>query len=123
MLKLTALAIGLLTAISIAPAAQAANIGGSAPTIHQASDNLHAQIIIKVGGSSDDGHDRYRDGYHRRQAELAREREAYEARVQWESEQRRRQRQYARYRRSERRDWYRNDGHSNDGHTRGVYRH
>jgi hypothetical protein len=122
MLKLTALAIGLLTAISIAPTAQAANVGGSAPSI-QPSENLHAQIIIKVGGNNDDGHDRYRDGYHRRQAELAREREAYEARARWESEQRRRQREYARYRRSDRHDGYRKDGHSNDGHTRGVYRH
>jgi hypothetical protein len=119
MLKITAIAIGLLTAISIAPAAQAANISGSSPTIHQAPDNLHAQIIIKVGGNNDDGHDRYREGYHRRQAELAREREAYEARERWESEQRRRHREYARYRRSERRD----RDNRNDGYTRGVYRH
>ncbi len=119
MLKLTALAIGLLTAISIVPAAQAANIsGGSAPTIHQASDNLHAQIIIKVGGNNDDDHDRYREGYYRRQAELAREREAHEARARWESAQRRRY-EHARYRRHDRRDGYRRD----DSYNRGVYRH
>jgi hypothetical protein len=127
MLKLTSLAIGLLTAISLAPAAQAINASGNIPTTRQASENLHAQIIIKVnpqiGGGS--GHERYehdryeRDRYereraernHRREELARREHEAREARARWEAEQRRRQ-EYAQRRRQEHRSYDHHDGYS-----------
>ena len=127
MLKLTSLAIGLLTAISLAPAAQAMNASGNTPATHQASENLHAQIIIKVnpqigGGYGHDGyerdryeHDRYEreraERHHRRREELARrEHEAREARARWEAEQRRRY-EYAQRRRHENRGHDRYDGY------------
>jgi hypothetical protein len=117
MLKLTSLAIGLLTAISLAPTAQAMNASGNTPATHKASENLHAQIIIKVnpqiGGGYDHGHDRYEreraERHHRRREELARrEHEAREARARWEAEQRRRY-EYAERRRHEHR------GHDHHG--------
>jgi hypothetical protein len=122
MLKLTSLAIGLLTAISLAPAAQAMNASGNTPATHQASENLHAQIIIKVnpqigGGHERDRyeHDRYEreraERHHRRREELARrEHEAREARARWEAEQRRRY-EYAQRRRHEHRHHDRHDGY------------
>jgi hypothetical protein len=123
MLKLTSLAIGLLTAITLAPAAQAMNASGNTPATHQASENLHAQIIIKVnpqigGGGHDyerDRHDRYEreraERHHRRREELARrEHEAREARARWEAEQRRRY-EYAQRRRHEHREHGHHDGY------------
>jgi hypothetical protein len=124
MLKLTSLAIGLLTAISLAPAAQAMNASGNTPATHQASENLHAQIIIKVNPQIGGGHDYDRDRYehdryereraerhHRRREELARrEHEAREARARWEAEQRRRY-EYAQRRRHEHRHHDRHDGY------------
>ncbi len=128
MLKLTSLAIGLLTAISLAPAAQAMNASGNTPATHKASENLHAQIIIKVnpqiggGYGHDYEHDRYErerhDRYeheraerHRRREELARrEHEAREARARWEAEQRRRY-EYAQRRRHEHREHREHDGY------------
>jgi hypothetical protein len=122
MFKLTSLAIGLLTAISLAPAAQAMNASGNTPATHQASENLHAQIIIKVnpqiGGGHDHDryeHDRYEreraERHHRRREELARrEHEAREARARWEAEQRRRY-EYAQRRRHEHRHHDRHDGY------------
>jgi hypothetical protein len=114
MLKLTSLAIGLLTAISLAPAAQAMNASGNTSAIHQASDNLHAQIIIKVnpqiGGHEYGGERNHRwEEARRREAEYAREREAREAHARWESEQRR-HREYAhRHNRHERHEYDRYD--------------
>jgi hypothetical protein len=120
MLKLTSLAIGLLTAISLAPAAQAMNASGNTPATHQASENLHAQIIIKVnpqigGGHERDRyeHDRYEreraERHHRREELARREHEAREARARWEAEQRRRY-EYAQ-RRHEHRHHDRHDGY------------
>jgi hypothetical protein len=121
MLKLTSLAIGLLTAISLAPAAQAMNASGNTPATHQASENLHAQIIIKVnpqigGGHERDRyeHDRYEreraERHHRREELARREHEAREARARWEAEQRRRY-EYAQRRRHEHRHHDRHDGY------------
>jgi hypothetical protein len=127
MLKLTSLAIGLLTAITIAPAAQAMNASGNTPATHQASENLHAQIIIKVnpqiGGGYGHDYERYEherreryereraERHHRRREELARrEHEAREARARWEAEQRRRY-EYAQRRRHEHREHDRYDGY------------
>jgi hypothetical protein len=124
MLKLTSLAIGLLTAITLAPAAQAMNASGNTPATHQASENLHAQIIIKVNPRIGGGHDydyehERRERYereraerrHRRHEELARrEHEAREARARWEAEQRRRY-EYAQRRRHEHRSHDRYDGY------------
>lgn len=129
MLKLKSLAIGLLTAISLAPAAQAMNASGNTPTTQKASENLHAQIIIKVNPKIGGGHDYDRDHYeherhereryereraeryHRRREELARrEHEAREARARWEEEQRRRH-EYAQRRRHERRSHDRYGGY------------
>jgi hypothetical protein len=121
MLKLTSLAISLLTAISLAPAAQAMNASGNTPATHQASENLHAQIIIKVNPQIGGGHDYDRDRYeheryereraerhHRRREELARR--EHEARARWEAEQRRRY-EYAQRRRHEHRHHDRHDGY------------
>jgi hypothetical protein len=108
MLKLTSLAIGLLTAISLAPAAQAMNASGNTPATHQASENLHAQIIIKVnpqigGGHEHDRYEHERAERYRREAHARRE---HEARERWEAEQRRRY-EYAQRRRHHRHDGYR----------------
>jgi hypothetical protein len=48
MLKLTSLALGLITAIAIVPAAQAATTVNPL-SLDRPVDNLHAQIILRTG--------------------------------------------------------------------------
>jgi hypothetical protein len=81
MSKLTALAIGLLTVISIAPQSQAMTTNIDSPSLQQPAANLHSQIILKVAEQqreySHHRHDESEDRYHghRRERELERERE------------------------------------------------
>ncbi len=71
MLKLTSLALGLLTIIAIAPASQAAtNINPL--SIQKPTGDLHSQVIIKLGGQPEYHH----RGEAERRRELEREREA-----------------------------------------------
>jgi hypothetical protein len=78
MSKLTALAIGLLTVISIAPNSQAFETHTTSAAVQKPAGDLHAQVIIKIGGNSDYS---YRGGYDRhREIELERERELYRRR-------------------------------------------
>jgi hypothetical protein len=83
MSKFTSLAIGLLSAVAILPATQAMATTNNTPAIQQPSGDLHAQVILKIGGSD------YRDrGYYssweteRRLRRLEWERER-EARARW----------------------------------------
>lgn len=84
MLKFTSLAVGLLTAMAIVPAAQARPIYDSTPVIiQQPSRSTSPQVIVVTPQTSRDS------GYHQgwtadrhRQMELAREREA---RARWEA--------------------------------------
>ncbi len=69
MLKLTSLALGLLTVMAIAPASQAATNINPLSFQTPASD-LHSQVIIKLGGQS-----QYHRGDAERRRELERERE------------------------------------------------
>jgi hypothetical protein len=82
MSKITTLAIGLLGAIAILPAAQAmAATTNPASAIQQPAGDLHAQVILKIGPGRDRGYysnweaDRYR-----RRLEWQRERES---RARW----------------------------------------
>lgn len=84
MLKLTSLAIGLFTIISMAPTSEAMAANTPAVSISQPAANLHSQVILKIG-------DRDRGGYIQRQ----RERE-----LQRERQTRRRERARRRYERS-----------------------
>jgi hypothetical protein len=65
MLKLTALALGLLTVIAIAPASQAATTVNPV-SLHQAAGDLHAQVIVKIG---EQGQHKERREYDRRYSE------------------------------------------------------
>jgi hypothetical protein len=81
MLKLTSLAIGLLTAISIVPAAQAFPVGNDPYQHHR--DN-QSPVVVSVNAPIHRGTE-YRPGWEadrRRQLELVREREA---RARWEA--------------------------------------
>ena len=115
MLKLTSLAIGLLTAISIVPAAQAFPVGNDSDRHHR--DN-QSQVVVSVNAPIHREAE-YRPGWEadrRRQLELVREREA---RARWESAHTRHH-QYGRdsyndrYRHSE----YRRDNNSYDNRDR-----
>ncbi len=58
--------IGLLTIISITPKSEAMSASSSPISLQQPAENLHAQIIFKVG-------DRNRRGYSHRERERRRE--------------------------------------------------
>jgi hypothetical protein len=97
MLKLTSLAIGLLTVIAMTPTSEAIAANTPAVSISQPAANLHSQVILKIGDR-----DRYR-GYsrggsiqRRRELELQREREAQRRRDRYRG---RRDRSYGEYRR------------------------
>jgi hypothetical protein len=83
MSKLTTIAIGFLSAIALLPASQAMAATGNPaePAVRQPAEDLHAQVILKVGPGRDRGYysnweaDRYR-----RRLEWQREREA---RARW----------------------------------------
>ena len=98
MSKLTSLAIGLLTAMAIFPAAQAM----AGVTLPAPSADLHAQVIFKIGPQYRRGYDSNSDSDRYRRAEWERKREA---RDRWKSDYRRDDRDY---RRDDRRD-YRHD--------------
>jgi hypothetical protein len=78
MSKLTALAIGMLMVISIAPKSQAMTTKIEAPSLQPAA-NLHSQIILKAADESREysnhrRHDESEDRYHGHRGERARER-------------------------------------------------
>jgi hypothetical protein len=105
MLKLTSVIMGTLLAASIAQPTLAATNTSSSPVVARPADNLQAQLIIKIGGSS---HNDDRDRYYSYQ----RERERIE-RARWEAKRRRYQ-EYREYREryrdrydDDRRDYYR----------------
>jgi hypothetical protein len=104
MSKFTALAIGILSVISIVPTAQAATSTSDRVNIHRPTGDLHAQVIIRLGGPPVPYH---RDDFdRRRQWQIEREREAD-----------RRREFYAR-RRRERQEFHREGGEFR-GETRG----
>jgi hypothetical protein len=83
MLKLTSLALGLLTVITIAPKSEAMSANVSPLSLQQPAGNLHSQVIIKLGGQPE----RY-DRAEIRRRELEREREAARRRHQYHSHNR-----------------------------------
>ncbi|PSB58962.1 hypothetical protein [Chamaesiphon polymorphus] len=102
MLKFTSLAIGLLTAISIVPSAQALPIYGTPVIVTQTYRGDRTPIVVKVTQPTyrDSKYDRNWETDRRRQWELARKRAA---KARWEA-------RYSRYR-------YYNDRYSNDRYT------
>jgi hypothetical protein len=108
MSKLTALAIALLTVISIAPESQAMSTNASPIAVKQPAGDLQAQLIIKIGGNSDRpyyGDDRRReDDYYRR---LEQEREAERRRREFYAQRRHDRRRYHREREEYRGDYHR----------------
>lgn len=83
MLKLTSLALGLLTVMAIAPKSEAMSANTNPLSLQQPAGNLHSQVIIKLGGQSE----RY-DRAEIRRRELEREREAARRRHQYHSHNR-----------------------------------
>ncbi|AFY94725.1 hypothetical protein [Chamaesiphon minutus] len=80
MSKFTALAIGLLTMLAIAPDSQALTTPNNPATTERPSADLRAQLIIKIGGQQD----YHGDSYRRRQWEIQRERAREARRRRWE---------------------------------------
>jgi hypothetical protein len=87
MLKITSLALGLLTVISIAPNSEAMTAKIDPVTLDRSTANLHSQVILKIGGQGNS-----RRIEMRRRRELQRQREL-------EAQRRRQSRRYDRYRR------------------------
>ncbi len=114
MSKLTALAIALLTVISIAPKSQAMSANATPLAVKQPAGDLQAQLIIKIGGNSDRPYydDRRReDDYYRR---LEQEREAERRRQEYYAQRRHDRARYHRDREEYRGDYhreYRRDNH------------
>ena len=75
MLKLTSLALGLLTIIALAPASQAAT-NVNPLSLQKPAGDLHAQVIIKLGGEAGRRRELEREREVARRRELEREREA-----------------------------------------------
>ena len=73
MLKLTSLAIGLLTVITMAPRSEAMTANDHPAASERPAANLHSQVILKIG---DRGYSRGSNYQRRRELELQREREA-----------------------------------------------
>jgi hypothetical protein len=73
MLKLTSLAIGLLTVLSLAPNAAAMTATTQPGSIERPAVNLHSQIILKIG---DRGYSRRSNYQRRRELGLERQRAA-----------------------------------------------
>jgi hypothetical protein len=84
MSKLTALAIGLLAVIAIAPKSQAMSATVDPISVKQPAANLQSQLIIKIGGQSEYSD---REELHRRRRywEIHREREAARRRHEYYS--------------------------------------
>jgi hypothetical protein len=95
MSKLTSIAIGLLTAVAILPAAQAMAATSKTPAVEQPAGDLHAQVILKIGPQIR-REPAYNSGWReqrlRNRLDRSREREA---RARWEAD-RARSRQYDR---------------------------
>jgi hypothetical protein len=94
-LKLTSLAIGLLTIVSIAPHAEAMTATAVPASIERPAANLHSQVILKVG----DRHRGYSRGgilQRRRELELRREREEARRRDRYRGRRDRPDRMYRR---------------------------
>ena len=110
MLKLTSLALGLLTIIALAPASQAAT-NVNPLSLQKPAGDLHAQVIIKLGGEAG------------RRRELEREREVVARRRELEREREAaRRRELEREREAARRS-YQSHGHRQyHGDDRGEYR-
>jgi hypothetical protein len=116
MTKLTALAIALLTVITIAPQSQATSVHAAAGSTSQPTEELHAQLIIKIGGDSQPnyrGEDRRRYREEREREAIRRRREYYSQRNYYRNEY---DRNRGEYRRDENRDRYRHEEY------RGEYR-
>ncbi len=111
MLKLTSLAVGLLTVISLAPSAQAFPVQSNTPDLHRRDENLHSQVIVNVRPEirREEEHRHRGESDHHRQLELAREREV-QARLAAE----RRRQEYAQRR---------HNSHDEHHDVRGDYRH
>lgn len=74
MLKFTSVMLGILTVGAIAQPSFAMNVPTTTiPVVDQADSNLHAQLVINVGGQQ-------RQAEYRRERELERERERERAR-------------------------------------------
>jgi hypothetical protein len=84
MSKFTALAIGLLSVISIVPTAQAATGISNQGNLQQPAGDLHAQVIIRLGGPPAPYHredfDRHRQWQIERERQAERRREFYSRR-------------------------------------------
>ncbi len=84
MSKFTALAIGLLSVISIVPTAQAATGTINQSTLQRPAADLHAQVIIRIGGPPAPYHredfDRHRQWQIERERQAERRREFYSRR-------------------------------------------
>jgi hypothetical protein len=114
MLKLTPLALGILTVLSIAPMSAAMTTNNQLLRVQQPAADRHAQLIIKIGGGQPD--------YHRREDEYRRQREFERIReLERDAERRRRHEYYSRRRqeRERRYEEYRGDRHDD---YRGDYR-
>jgi hypothetical protein len=121
MLKFTSLAIGLLTAISIVPAAQARPVYDSTPVIiQQPSRSASPQVIVVTPQNRNSEYHQGWTADRHRQMELAREREA---RARWEAAHPR-NRHYNRYNHSSnaRYDYHRDNNSSNDRYRHSEYR-
>jgi hypothetical protein len=126
MLKITPLAIALLTVIAIIPEAQALTPTARPASIHQPAGDLHAQLIIKIGVNSDShSHSRYEEIERRRLWKLQRAKEVAAARL----------RRYKYYSNRNNRDNYNNhdsydnydsydnnDNHDNSSNEYRIYR-
>jgi hypothetical protein len=122
MSKLTSLAIGLMTVVLMAPNSQAMTTTSTTSSVQKPAGDLHAQLIIKIGGNSDYS---YRGEYERRrEIELEREREAYRRREYYAN--RRYHRHYGEYRgesKGEYRGEYRGESKGEyRGESKGQYR-
>ncbi len=73
MLKLTSLAIGLITLVSFAPKSEAMNANVQPSSLQQPAGNLHSQIIFRIGNR---GYTRGQEGQYRRDLVMQRKREA-----------------------------------------------
>jgi hypothetical protein len=113
MLKFTSLAIGLLTAISIVPSAQAFPIADRTPVIvTQSYRGDRTPVVVKVVSPTYQGSEDRRgwESNRRRQWEIAREREA---RARWEA-------RHSRYKYNQHNS-YRNDRYGYNEYRRDRY--
>lgn len=102
MLKITSIIVGTLATIGIVqPAMAIGSVGITTPIVSQPADNLHAQLIIKIGDSGDRYNGRSSDRY---RSERERERTRWEAKRRWQNRSYNRGYRDANYNRHERYD-------------------